>query len=1080
METTLPNGALPAQADRHRICVNTSRVRGTTSPTSAVSRRQEQKRYHGRTRQRDRGWSNIRVHANVPPAAIPQEPTKTRERPVLRVGTLHRSKRQGTGSMEHERPQRSRRGAPLQEPSSKTDRGGDRKKRLLYLDRLQEILSLPRTRRRVQELCSRLDRKEQVDTRKVQDSGTSHLKGKHSCIRGKRRAKDYGKTAEATRQLNPRKRKSERQNNGRHCHDVFFDKRPHSKRRATNIDRPRSRTLSLLEEVNYLPETSSTIFRSDMVISTESSVCSQTKSAGNPNELQDRTTTNKHFPPYDRPHHRSTSSSQRSSLPCPNLDTIAPTMGERSSPNKGMGPRDEPRKAPKGSSDSMDLEHSRVQRNGDSTDPAIRHPSRRRSRIRIRRNSPSVTGSNPRLLGSEGRKIDVVQPQGTQSRRENSDALPRTPRHSRLGDSDTERQFDVQLLHQQARGQSADARQHHQEVCRTLPAEEERDSSCIPHTRARHSRNGSRRILAWQESAISPQPRSTGETESRPSGPQNSIPAIRRHTESPRRNIADTRKDFTSDTDLHVTSMVATSPEHHNMPPDRDPQEPTQSDSGRIRESTHEEIFSTTRFSSLECLRRTSRNQYLSAEFVQQQLSSSRQDKGKVYDRPWARWVEFSKNDQTNPEQTSLNPEWHISILKFTAFLKAIRDGFAGVKPNVPSYIKSHSTAVLLTLELAGAINQRILRGVQEVRQTRIHQSVWKDIERDRATSNARGVRSQVATTVLPEDKCWDPGQLLEFWHNFPSLAAMKKANWPAPLIYKLIRAKAVAIVRIELAARSVDVTTLSWSRISPRFPICRQSNERRQIAIQLYNTKQDKLRKNYGKLSPPKYLFETKGSNACVVQTLNELYETTPFHKVEVRDDSDPIFVSERISKNADGKTCLKGLSSERLSNIARLSYIGAQIKSLLPRHIRNMASSKVDIVGIPEKTFLAHCQWTTIATFKKFYKRTFNKDLPSASEPTFSDALHAGMTFPTPETQCVVMRANVLRLLAASSKQVSPSAKSSDRTLRKQFKITDKQIDSAIQFDTGLIFPQRRSTRLRKKYEQRSAGGGTDQDSQ
>jgi hypothetical protein len=86
---------------------------------------------------------------------------------------------------------------------------------------------------------------------------------------------------------------------------------------------------------------------------------------------------------------------------------------------------------------------------------------------------------------------------------------------------------------------------------------------------------------------------------------------------------------------------------------------------------------------------------------------------------------------------------------------------------------------------------------------------------------------------------------------------------------------------------------------------------------------------------------------------------------------------VSEKVTKDEAGRRRFKGLSSQRLSNIVRLSYIGAQIKSLLPKHIQSMASSKVDIVGIPEKVFLSHCQWTSMQTFKKYYKKKFSSDL-------------------------------------------------------------------------------------------------------
>ena len=198
----------------------------------------------------------------------------------------------------------------------------------------------------------------------------------------------------------------------------------------------------------------------------------------------------------------------------------------------------------------------------------------------------------------------------------------------------------------------------------------------------------------------------------------------------------------------------------------------------------------------------------------------------------------------------------------------------------------------------------------------------------------------------------------------------------------------------------------------------------------------------------------------------------TTLFERVYTRDEFGPIFVSEKVTKDEAGRRRFKGISSQRLSNIVRLSYIGAQIKSLLPKHIRSMASSKVDIVGIPEKVFLSHCQWTSMQTFKKYYKKKFSSDPPEVSGASFNDALNAGLKFPGPEVQCIAMRANVARVLAATAANISFSTVASNRSLQMIFKISDRQIDEAIRFDAGLSYPPRTSERLRKKKELHDPG--------
>ena len=127
-------------------------------------------------------------------------------------------------------------------------------------------------------------------------------------------------------------------------------------------------------------------------------------------------------------------------------------------------------------------------------------------------------------------------------------------------------------------------------------------------------------------------------------------------------------------------------------------------------------------------------------------------------------------------------------------------------------------------------------------------------------------------------------------------------------------------------------------------------------------------------------------------------------------------------------------------------------------------MSSSKVNAVGIPEKTFLSHCQWTSMATFKKYYKKKFRNDLPDEKLSTFSDALHAGMEFPEPDVRCVKLRENIVRILSMTSRQISMSTKASIQTLQTRFKISTIMIDRAIKAETGRVLPSRKSDRLQQ----------------
>ncbi len=1039
--------------------------------TSSASSQQAQRPHHGRITSRTGSRRDIDADTQFASTIfrLQQRPAAKR-RQIFRLSVSHSAERQRPSSLEHGRSKRIWERAALQESSGSPFLRDDAPERQLSVDRLQTILPHGGTERRIKEFRADLGRPERLDTTSVQHKRTHNFASKHGSFRGARRAESDGKAPETAGRAAQSGRPKERPNDGRYCGDGPNDHGPRTVDKEIGQTSDRTGATNFMEEVNERPTSTSSFLRIAVDVEATGRVYKHKENASDPAPDPHRAAEKGFLASRDSQHYWKAARSEQSDLPRFSVDKGDASLGVPNGKRKRLGQR-----APAISKNEerdriVDAQHSQFQRAGsDPTDP-VRGTSGRRSGIRIWRNPSSVARSDSRILASGRCQGNVLKPTGAESRRQDRNTFHSEIRHQEHGHRSAVRQQHVNILHQQARRESSESRLNYEDVRGTVSSSTKRASTSVPHARAGYNRNGGRRVLAWKESPFQAKlgvagthPEGTGQHPDRPT-------SVQRNRNMSPPDSADKRPRGRGNTDIPQPTMVADDHSDVNVVTDSDLEAQGELNGRGIRTTEYAALPLTPRLASLERLLESSKNPYLSPDFISTQLAAARADKGKIYDLPWQRWVQFSTRHEDADTTIGLGPEWDISIPKFTAFLTAIRDGFGNVKKDTPSYIRNHSSAVLTTLALAGAIDQSILVGLQQVRQTSFHCNVWSAVERRLAKSNKLGRRSTVATVVLDEDKCWDPGILLEFWHNFPSAVSMQKAKWPAALITKLVRAKAVAITRTELAARSADVTTLSWSLISPRFPLAPTTSGRRQISVQLYNTKPDKIRKRFGKLTKPKLLMETKDSNSCVVKTLNELLATTPFDRADIKDDFNPVFVSERLSKDAEGRTKFKALSAERLSNIVKLSYIGANITGLLPKHIRNMAASKADASGLPEKVFLSHCQWTDMATFKRFYKRQFKKDVPKTDSPVFGDALRSGFDDIDANSRCEVMRRNIERILSASARQVSQSSKSSGRALRTTFKITQRLIDNVLLHELGLSYPLRKSRRIKaaKKAEE------------
>ena len=1064
LEKAFPARSLSTSVDRARFPIGTPWFSRPDEASTLVRQGGRTGRDHGGTSTRNQGRSYHRMHPVDTTRLVQGLYPKAGPGQVLRSSSPHNPEREVASGMGHVKAKQLRSSATLQSISGPSNGNVNTERGFVHQHRLQAVLPFSRAHRTSKEFRSSVGGKKRLDLGGFQHSRTSYSPSEHSSIRRKRCSETDGETSPTPRCDDELRRSPQRQNYGRHSDHVSHSARPHPQYHTIVGNNPGARVASQLEEINSDTQRGGSFLRINMVVPDGGRIPPSNQDTTVPSTLSVHQPGIVHQPSLSRKHHRNAQVGTDGPLPSSHVDTDVAAMGKPDGQGAWLGQTSQAITKSSFRNSEMDSNHHKLQRPFHTSTGSVRDPSGRCGGIRIRRPSSQLPTGDPRSLGTRKRQRHVFESARIESGRSNSETFYQHLEIEEYSDFRSQRQHNEHDIHKSVRRQSANTEQSHEVFRGGLLSASQHYRPSLSHSGHRYDRNGSRRIFAREESPV------PAEFET-PFPPPKVAPRRPNSPSVVQRNSQDISGNVDVEQDVHdrdaippSTSVVGDSTPSIVVTTNSDTAAHRESNRRRVRTLSEPTIPFTTRIASLERLQQASEQQYLSAGFARDQLAAARQDHGKIYDMPWHRWVQFSKSDIPN-QPSEKDPCFNISVPKFTAFLSAIRDGYMGVKPNTPTYIRQHSSAVLTTLRLAGAIDRSILQGVQQITSTNFHSNIWKDVQRTLAEAGVTRRNFTSTPEVLDEDKCWDPCQLLNFWHNFPSAKSMLAAKWPPALIFILVRAKAVAIVRVECAARSQDITSLTWSRISPRFPVQMRGTTRHRISVQFFNTKADKLRGKFGRLTKPKFLYGTENSNACVITTLNELLATTPYAKTTARDKNDPVFVSDRLSIDPVSKQkVLKALSSERLSNIVRISYWGARIEHFLPRHIRTMSSSKVNAVGIPEKTFLSHCQWTSMATFKKYYKKKFRNDLPDEKLSTFSDALHAGMEFPEPDVRCVKLRENIVRILSLTSRQISMSTKASIQTLQTRFKISTIMIDRAIKAETGRVLPSRKSDRLQQ----------------
>ena len=298
------------------------------------------------------------------------------------------------------------------------------------------------------------------------------------------------------------------------------------------------------------------------------------------------------------------------------------------------------------------------------------------------------------------------------------------------------------------------------------------------------------------------------------------------------------------------------------------------------------------------------------------------------------------------------------------------------------------------------------------------------DLKRRNARTNSGIQRTR---KNIPEKWVWDPCKIFQFWDYFPSADAMRKANWPEKLVFRAVRAKAVAILRLEGGARSADVTKASWLRITPED--WNKNAIPDQIKIGFKGLKGDALMQEFDKIRERR--FFKSGTNSCLIKTLRELLHFRKTFSEELIDVGDPLFTAlTPTTKN--GVKIVRALSPQRLSNVVNLSLLCAGIRDSVPKELRHAASSKARTVGVSIKEILSHCVWSSESTFKKHYLSTVRgSNVPALDDPDFSTAVRIGVKSLEGTSKAIAMRQNVIRFLSLTSQDLNFSNKSSPRSL-------------------------------------------------
>ena len=1015
-----------------------------TAATSIRKRKSFQNMGRNTKRIRRRSTEDVDPIVSSQPFSERDSPVRAAE--VFCPDSPYRAKYEGTSNMGHEPTKSMGPSAALQGLSGSDVPGTDAGRRLFLRHGYQTVLPQYRTGKSIERFLPDMGRPIGVVGRDVRNIRTHYFTSADNSFRPPRRTTGDGKIAAPGRRANSPGRLSDGQNNGRLSGDDTFDVSTRESNAFCHRFPCKPGAPYLVEEITGPSGTLYRVLRNVVELDAQRRIRPQRQTSENIGSSDDDFAPVCGYSGSNSKHRRentkrsgSTFSSSAMGQREPKLDysdfAVGRVVHTRSDiPTSSRGTQ------------TMGHEDSQFQWPERKASDDIHITSRRRRGIRYRRFVSRHAGGNPGSLAE--REGEIVERTRATSRYYHRNIFHSTSRSKEHINRSVIGQHDERVLFKQAWRPDPVVGSPNTGILGVVPHREEHQNHDVPLPRNRYNRAGGGRVLKGDKPKIPSEPDNCEMAPESPQSYRSVSTAVSPNSRISRVRHPLSQEEGTSrNPDVAVGAVVA--PVNVNgsgVSVSSCEGQPDINYRQRRRETEIKAISHEARISSLENLRiEKSNSSWTRADFKTQFVGARSEKADRKYELPWARWVVFSR--EYEPDDIS-NPEWNISIHKHAQFLREIWNGFGEMRTiHSRAIYRMHNSAVCTTFETGGMIDPTLPRLAALVKSSSVARNFLNAQLREHAASGNPKVGLKNASA---DSQLWDPCVIFEFWHNFPCLQTMQESGWPLTLQRILIRAKAVAILRLEGAARSSDTSSLSWLSIQPKFWTNDQSELPEAISIRYYNTKSSQLKKDFGAKSRPISLSQSKSSNSCVIQALAELRTLRTENEADhLR--SAPVFTSlKRCKHRESGSLKFISIGSQRLSKVFRISLLAAEVKGAFPREARHMSSSKAHDVGSSDTQICNYGLWDSIKTFRKHYRKTSPDPCPTLDDPSFSAAVRAGMKLLDGSEKARQLKKNIDSILGLTQRELNCSTSSStSTTLRLTHKVTDAQIRKAIKLE-------------------------------
>ena len=243
--------------------------------------------------------------------------------------------------------------------------------------------------------------------------------------------------------------------------------------------------------------------------------------------------------------------------------------------------------------------------------------------------------------------------------------------------------------------------------------------------------------------------------------------------------------------------------------------------------------------------------------------------------------------------------------------------------------------------------------------------------------------KEKVATRPPEIQMTWDITQVFQLWYDFPSSEAlstiMKKIPKCEALVLQLVRARAIALFRLDTSTRSGDVNGARLNLIRPKHNEWSNPSTK-SVQFSFVNTKEVQLSHSMTQVSAPVTVAKAPQAleNCCTIAAVAAYFKIAAHMQEAAPVKYVPVFASMRKQKTIqqliDGARgeCkwYVPLSSGRLSNIFAISLAICKLKEK-PASARSASTSALLMRGYSMNKIKHHARWASEKTFIRFYKK-------------------------------------------------------------------------------------------------------------